>query len=387
MKLAIDVLSTIKIVNGTATYTGGTNYVKGILQALTMLDGISTHTFILIVPERFIPNDEDKGLFFNAAFKLRYTTGLLSMDYDDLEVLFFPQVNGRLLKQIPAIKRKNRALKIYATLHDRQHNFYRFDRYDRYYARSYRKAGIIQLFEYYGKRLIFDLIYRYCIRSIDHILTVSNHSMQLLMDDQVKDIKFFIQIDTVKRFIGNVKRKDPYILFVGGGRPEKNLLRTLEAFCKYKKKQKTEEKMVVTGVSDGLVEAFLDSKKLDEEIIRSSVEFMPYVSYQELADLYAGCRYTVFTSKGEGYGLPVREALRYGKTVLASRTTSVPEVAGAILHYVDPFNIDSIVSGFVFFSKDINLERYESYAKERAAMMDTLAEQDMKILLDDLLSI
>lgn len=115
------------------------------------------------------------------------------------------------------------------------------------------------------------------------------------------------------------------------------------------------------------------------------IEFTPYLSYDELKRLYANCRYVVFTSKGEGYGLPVREALSYGKAILASRTTSVPEVAGAALYYVDPFDVESIASGFEKFDSDAVLDRYERYARERKRVVEQTAAQDMNILIDELL--
>ena len=111
---------------------------------------------------------------------------------------------------------------------------------------------------------------------------------------------------------------------------------------------------------------------------------MPYLSNDELQKLYLNCRYLVFTSKAEGYGLPVREALSYGKTVLASRATSVPEVAGGALYYVDPFSVDSIANGFDVFDSDETLKKYEKYAKNRIKIIDQLAKQDIGILIDEL---
>ena len=107
--------------------------------------------------------------------------------------------------------------------------------------------------------------------------------------------------------------------------------------------------------------------------------------YDELEELYSNCRYVTFTSKGEGYGLPVREAFAHGKMVLASRTTSVPEVAGAALCYVDPFDIESIANGFEMLDSDTVLSKYESYAKRRNELINQIAKQDMSILIDELL--
>jgi glycosyltransferase involved in cell wall biosynthesis len=62
-------------------------------------------------------------------------------------------------------------------------------------------------------------------------------------------------------------------------------------------------------------------------------------SDEELAALYAGCRFTLFPSHYEGWGLPVTEGLAFGKTCVASSATSVPEAGGSFCLYHDPENV------------------------------------------------
>lgn len=59
----------------------------------------------------------------------------------------------------------------------------------------------------------------------------------------------------------------------------------------------------------------------------------------ELNAVYANCEFSVFTSFVEGWGLPVGESLYHGRPCIASDTSSIPEVGGALVDYVDPFNI------------------------------------------------
>lgn len=58
-----------------------------------------------------------------------------------------------------------------------------------------------------------------------------------------------------------------------------------------------------------------------------------------LAALYQGCRFTLFPSHYEGWGLPVTESLLYGKVCIASETSSVPEAGGPFCLYIDPDNV------------------------------------------------
>ena len=59
----------------------------------------------------------------------------------------------------------------------------------------------------------------------------------------------------------------------------------------------------------------------------------------ELGALYRGCRFTLFPSLYEGWGLPVSESLSFGKVCVASNRTSVPEAGGRCCLYLDPEDI------------------------------------------------
>lgn len=66
----------------------------------------------------------------------------------------------------------------------------------------------------------------------------------------------------------------------------------------------------------------------------------------ELNAVYAGCEFSVFTSFVEGWGLPVGESLFHGRPCIASNTSSIPEVGGDLVDYVDPFNLTQGVEVF-----------------------------------------
>jgi glycosyltransferase involved in cell wall biosynthesis len=60
----------------------------------------------------------------------------------------------------------------------------------------------------------------------------------------------------------------------------------------------------------------------------------------------------VFPSLYEGFGLPVIEAMACGTPVLASATSSLPEVAGDAAVLFDPLRIDAIADAIVQLSGD-----------------------------------
>lgn len=61
------------------------------------------------------------------------------------------------------------------------------------------------------------------------------------------------------------------------------------------------------------------------------------VSDDDKAWYYQQCSAFVFPSKAEGFGLPVIEAMYFGKPVFLSRFTSLPEIGGAVAYYFDNF--------------------------------------------------
>ncbi len=67
-------------------------------------------------------------------------------------------------------------------------------------------------------------------------------------------------------------------------------------------------------------------------------------SDEELAALYDGCRFTIFPSHFEGWGLPVTESLAFGKLCVASSATSVPEAGGSFCLYHDPEDVPEAVA-------------------------------------------
>jgi len=60
----------------------------------------------------------------------------------------------------------------------------------------------------------------------------------------------------------------------------------------------------------------------------------------------------LFTSWEEGYGLPVAEALQAGVPVVASNATSIPEVAGELVEYFEPWDSGQLARLVARFEED-----------------------------------
>lgn len=70
----------------------------------------------------------------------------------------------------------------------------------------------------------------------------------------------------------------------------------------------------------------------------SNVSLLGTVSEEEKVWLYAHCEAFLFPSLFEGFGLPVIEAMQFGKPVFSSRETSLAEIGGDFAYFWDNFD-------------------------------------------------
>ncbi len=96
-------------------------------------------------------------------------------------------------------------------------------------------------------------------------------------------------------------------------------------------------RLVFVGRSGWLVQDLMEQLEacnyLDGKIV-----VLHDVTDVELALLYRKCLLTMFPSWGEGWGLPVGESLAHGKISITSKAGAIPEVAGELADYIDPYN-------------------------------------------------
>ena len=128
----------------------------------------------------------------------------------------------------------------------------------------------------------------------------------------------------------------PYFLFVGVIHPKKNvhtLLPLLEAFPDYR--------LVLAG-PDGHPYAQHVREQAQKLGIADRLLMPGAVDESTKWWLYAHCEAFLFPSLSEGFGLPVAEAMTFGKPVFLSTLTSLPEVGGKEAYYFENFEPDDM---------------------------------------------
>jgi glycosyltransferase involved in cell wall biosynthesis len=157
----------------------------------------------------------------------------------------------------------------------------------------------------------------------------------------------------------------PYVLSVGTFEPRKNQARLVRAYRTAVEAAGLPHALVLAG-HPGWRTDDLD-KAIDEggpgRVIR-----IESAGDQELDALYRAAALTAYVSLGEGFGMPVLEAMARRSPVVASSTTSIPEVAGDAAVLVDPTDEDAIAGALARVLTDETLaDDLRRRGPERAA--------------------
>jgi glycogen synthase len=109
---------------------------------------------------------------------------------------------------------------------------------------------------------------------------------------------------------------------------------------------------------------------------RSRIDMLDWVSDERLSHLYRTCRLVVAPSRYESFGLPLIEAMQYGRAVISTTAGGMPEVVtdGQEGVLVPPGDADALAAALIRLVNDDALRReYERAASERFAREFTQA--------------
>ncbi|MCP2258653.1 Glycosyltransferase involved in cell wall bisynthesis [Streptoalloteichus tenebrarius] len=122
----------------------------------------------------------------------------------------------------------------------------------------------------------------------------------------------------------------PYVAFLGALEPRKNVPALIRGFAMACAGRADAPALVLAGQPgwDGQVERALDAVPHRFRVIRAG-----YLPFEALAGFLGGAELVAYPSLGEGFGLPVLEAMACGACVLTTRRLSLPEVGGDAVAY------------------------------------------------------
>jgi glycosyltransferase involved in cell wall biosynthesis len=194
------------------------------------------------------------------------------------------------------------------------------------------------------------------IGSTDFFFCISNATRTDLQgyfgvaSDKIAVIPLGVGLDpcTVYALLEQRKRLscEPYICVLGTIEPRKNGAIVLDLLAEYPELLR-QYKVVFVG-RDGWLDqkAVLFDRLHQHGLDTDRVMFTGFVTEEAKLRLLLGCRFCIYPSLFEGFGIPVAEAAALGKFTVCSNSSSLTEVAPAMSFYFDPLDVFSLRRAF-----------------------------------------
>ncbi|SQG00489.1 group 1 glycosyl transferase [Paucimonas lemoignei] len=213
-------------------------------------------------------------------------------------------------------------------------------------------------------RSLKSWLFNTAVRKADHVITISEHSKQDMVEylgmapENISvtplgvDPIYFRRIEENQRAAVLAKHgiRPGFFLFVGTLQPRKNLPRILSAFQQLSPELRKQHPLIIVGRDGWNNEALLPQLKALEA--RGEGRWLSYLPQSEVMALLQSAQALLFPSLYEGFGLPVVEAFAAQCPVIASNSTSLPEVTGDAAWPVDPYDVDSISAAMLDLLSD-----------------------------------
>ena len=237
-------------------------------------------------------------------------------------------------------------------------------------------------------RTFKNIAFKRASKWADHIITISDHSKEDIIqyfeipEEKISVIPLGVNKTFFQRIPEDEKEavrqkfslKKEFFIFVGTIQPRKNLSRLIEAYLSLPSALRQKHPLVIIG-HYGWGEDNL-KQKLDALGEDDTIRHLKHVSDQELYALLQSALAMVYPSLYEGFGLPILEGFASRIPVITSSTTSIPEVAGDAVCYVNPLDTIDIAAKMQQLAEDKlmqkemiakGLERLEMYSWEKCA--------------------
>ena len=214
--------------------------------------------------------------------------------------------------------------------------------YKKYIQKNLQKAKRIATVSEFSKQ---DIINNYKIEKekINVIYSVAAENFKSVPADISKETK--------NKYTDGTE----YFLYNGAIHPEEHLVNLLKAFSVFKKRQKSNFKLILASSHTLRHESFIQSLKNYKH--RNDVIVLGDLSEDELAKIMGSTYALVYLSLTEGFSIPVLEAMKCHIPVITSPHSPMREIAKDAALYVDAKNFEDIAEKMMLLYKDENLRK------------------------------
>ena len=256
------------------------------------------------------------------------------------------------------------------------------------YDRPVRNGGIswytvihdIQAYHYPKLHPFHEVVYSKMVWNTDRKKSVLNiTTTEYVKEDITKNYKFDPDTTTVINIPVAVDKKDvseeeyvefckkysiegDYFYTISQLIPHKNFPTLVKLMAEVRKNHpELPQKLYTSGISGNGAAEFerlIKEEGLEDAIIRTG-----FIPNEDKVMFYSNCKYFLFPSYFEGFGIPPVEAMMCGATVVTTNKTSIPEVTQGRANYVeDPLDVDEwikAIEGAVNRDNEMDFERYD----------------------------
>lgn len=213
--------------------------------------------------------------------------------------------------------------------------------------------------------LIEKLFLKRAVRNASKILTVSENTKKdllkkfALLESKIEVIpcsagdEFMpLEKSQLNNFKAQTNLPEEFFLAVGTIEPRKNYVNLIKAFALFVDKFPHYHLVIVGGKGWDYEEVY---QEIRNNYLTKKVHMLGYISSSSLVKLYNSAKAVVFPSLYEGFGIPPLEAMKSGCPVIASSTSSIPEVVGDSAILFNPYSHLDIAGAMIHFASHPNL--------------------------------
>lgn len=248
--------------------------------------------------------------------------------------------------------------------------------------------------------LIERLFIKKALKKADHVITVSENTkkdvQEKFTDTKRGEAQFPISTiynaanetykpvakEKLNGFIKNTNLPKHFFVAVGTLIPRKNYPNLIKALVLLHQSH-PEYHLIIVGGKGWQEQEIYDLIK--QNYLRKKVHLLGYLSTTAIRNLYNLACALVFPSFYEGFGIPPLEAMKSGCPVIASYTSSIPEVVGDAALLINPENPGEIATAMKKLIEDAELAeslKNKGLAQGQKFSWERSAEKLLEIIED-----